>query len=1240
MLHGDHRKTEQHITDLKNPQRDSSRTANTAAADESTPRDQSYLSSITEQTKNLLNYDDNGHEQHAANTGRTTTHGEPVSSTHAANASHFERDPALQDIHTVDPKHSNAKYANYTYKSMVDPVITNRDVEESQRRVKEISRQKRDPLASKDAKHASGDYAGGASMGSGSAAADVDDRSSGSGGGLLGKLGFGHRKSKSEDASGAPGEADKTYNIPQESQYQTYFEEVPGNQQGYQKNAGVSGSAAGSRNVNIKSRSQGVDDGGKYAASNTMSNPASGTGFAESRNAYGSDTGYRNKDATNLSAQQGIRKAEGDDYTQDAGFTTGDNYTSKDSNTAKDSYGNKDSHGKYSYGSKDPYGVKESGFSTTQKQHSQKGAHNEDSRYLNKDTEGYGDRTYDSKQHVGEFHSEHSENQGVWSSITNYLGMGSNSEENEEGENYGYENQMPGGLNIQNRELSGAQEYEGYNGASGAGGAGLSNNAQGGSFEPSLSCPSGASPSENKRRAQQHQMKSQNFVSSQSQDQYYGVTPGANKSNTSGTTGAYAVLPSEGTRGTNAGTTGAATDSDRHAGNKHLDKKDVTSDLVTDSTPYRMVQNPKNEEYLKSKDSEGLKVNKKIGETAGYDNIQGGAYGTTGANQQFGQSTTSQPQGSKYLGKNQPGVDKSNTAATHGDNKLTDKSGVLLASPSRKGKNDGYYAGTKTKDQKASSGNMSGAGFASGNTTGYTSDNAFGAGYEHSGAGQNPSHSYERNTSQGFASESNKGFSGKDSKAGVAGTGTAVASGVTGQHAVKSSTGPGLAYSGDDAGITSNQVPGDIESKAKHASNLSPTSADRNYGGNGSDTYNGGTSGYQDYEENSGSFGNSASGASDSKGGQFVRDKNGKYDFKNNSAGQDATDEKYQDESLDKHKKSENQPLNKIKNLFTKDKKGKKDAAEKREVKEHGTVFGSQKSGQRHAEGSNYPGSRNSALGSDANYISGQGNNGSDAIYAGGSGTESYGTDANYASGTGGAVNYVGGSDKAYASDPSYTSGTGGFKVHDSNYSGGSSGNKAYNSDPTYTSGSGSKAYTSDPSYTSGTKVVYTSDPGYIGGAGSKAPSSGANYGSGSGTKTHASTANYASGSGKSNIAGGSKTHAPGSGYNHSSGSKNIAADPNYSLSASNKAFKDAEYANLSGARGKNSEYLGGAGGAGTIGSGSGGANYSTQNTPGAGNMGSNAYQNQQLDESSPNYEEGGQHHRKKSLIDTIKDKL
>ena len=1236
MLHGNHRTAEQHITDLKNPQRDSSRAANTAAVNESTPRDQSYLSSITEQTKNMLNSGDDDHGQHAAKTTTTTTHGGPVSSTHSADASHFERGPALQDIQTVDPKHSNAKYANYTYKSMVDPVITNKDVEESQRRVKEISRQKRDPVASKDAKHGSGDYAGGGSMGSGSgsAAADVDDRSSGSGSGLLGKLGFGHRKSKSDDAyqgSGAPGETDKTYNIPEDSQYQTYFEEVPGNQQGYQKNAPASGSAVDSRNVNIKSRSQGVDDGGDYSASNTMSNPATGTGFAESRNAYGGDAGYRSKDRTNLSAQQNMRKAEEGDYTQGAGFTTGDNYISKDPYTSKDSYGNKDTYGKYSYVTKDPYGAKDSGFSTTQEQDSQRGALNEDSGYLNKNTEGYGNKTYDSKQYSNEFHSEHNENQGVWSSITNYLGMGSNSEENEDGKNYGYENQMPGGLNIQDRE------HEGYNGASGAGGAGFSSNAQGGSFEPSLSCPSGASPSENKRRAQQHQMKSQNVVSSQDQDQYYGVTPGGNKTTTSGTRGAYSMLPSEGTRGTNAGTIGAATDSNRHTGNKYVDKKDVTSDLMTDSTPYRMVQNPKNEEYLKSKDSEGLKVNKKIGETAGYDNIQGGAYGTTDDNQQFGQNTASQPQGSKYLSKNQPDVDKSNIAATHGDSKLTDKSGVLLASPSRKGKNDGYYAGTKTKDHKAFSGNISGAGIGSGNTPGYKSGNASGAGYEHSGTGQIPSYSYGGETSQGFASESNK-ESGRDFKAGPAGTGTAIGSGVTGHHALKSSTNPGLAYSGNDAGINPNQVPGDIESKAKHTSNLSPTSADQNYGEHGSDNYNSGASGYQDYDEHSGSYGNSAFGASDDKGGQFVRDKDGKYDFKNKFASQDATDEKYQGENLDKHKKSENQPLNKIKNLFTKDKKGKKDATEKREVNEHGTVFGGQKSGQRHAEGSNYSGSRNAVSGSEANYDSGQGNKSydSDAIYAGGSGMEPYGSDANYGSGTGGAANYVGGSSN---------------KAYNSNYSGGSSGNKAYASDPTYASGSGSKAYTSDPSYTSGTgvtggtRVIYTSDPGYVGGVsgvGNKTPSSGANYGSGSGSggKTHASAANYASGSGKSNIAGGSKTHSPGSGYNHSSGGKNNATDPNYSLSASNKAFKDAEYANLSGARGKNSEYVGGIAGAGAVGSGAGGANYTTHNTPGAGNMSSNAYQNQQYDESSPNYEEAGQHHRKKSLIDTIKDKL
>lgn len=1214
MLHSEHRTKQRHAGDLTALQRDS----NLADADEvSTPRDQFYLESLTEHTKNLSSYHGDDQEHGSGTRGNYSTN-----ETSKANMKTPKEEDILEDIKTVDPNHTDSKYANYTYKSMVDPVITNRDVEESERRVKELSRQMRSPHATDDVKnhkgnkHTSAEYSGinsgsgtgaGASLGSGSGSGSYAENSDGvgsgsnHGNGFFSKLGFGHRKSKSEDtnqgATDTKDTNDVTYNMPSDSQYQAYFEEVP-DQQGTRRGADTT-----DRNVNIKSRAQKYNDGGNYVSPNAQRNVAAanaiaagaatgaptgevGEGFTASRNAYGDDYGYIDKDSTqykNASHQAVKNSGATDDNTQSKGFTdesthTGKIFSGKSFNRNKDSSKNEKLFGKKSSRTTEgTYRTGDPAYSSAvgQEQYNDPVSVVHDDEYYSTQNKGYGNLGSDYSKNYGEDQFNESmdrgnnDNQGVWSSITNYLGMGGNSEEQDsnhhsKGSNmegtYGYEDEMPGGLNLQNKSAYGSSGSKGYNNVSGYGGSG--GNSKEAAFEPSLIAPSGASPSENQQRAKQHYLKSQKAASSGDQ-QYYGSTHGEGDLYDLANTGSYnsSGIANRGLKGSADPSTGAVL----AGANEQSGKKDAASNQPTDSTPYRMVQNPKNEKYLKAKNADSLRVDKNAYDDSGYIDNQG-SQGRGYSNQFVSRAGNADMNtrshtydnhqdlaygedkgGKRHLesqrlsGKNQIGDADLTSTSNPIEGRNYGKTGVLSSS-SHSAKNDGYYAGTKTKNE-------------------YYKPNTAGTSSSPAGVAQPSNNLYGDDVYQELSSDA-KNYHGKSS---VGGT--------TGRSGRSSDMNNDLNYNHNDAttsGITSSainpdQAYGNPGSGSKYGTEASANLSGEDNGMQRNMGYsNVSGSNSQSYGQEAGGFGNSALD-SKAKGGQFVRDKDGKYDYKTTSGGKNiVTEPPVHDESeTGKHKKSENQGLSKIKNLFTgKDKKGKKEV-EKKDINEHGTVFGGSKSGQYNSEGSNFIGNKATVPeNSDANYTAGAGN-------------------------------------RAYASDSNYTSG---------NYISGRD-NRGYTTDENYTSGAGSRTHASDTNYSSGTATgrnkLYTSDANYVGGATSgKTQVQGSNYLSGRSDKANSSAGNYISGD---------KPY----GSHHIGGGKTHISDQDYSLSASNKAFKDAEYSHATG---------GGSGGNNSV------PTYDTSVSHAA------AHHGQQNDDSLPNYEEVGQHRRKKSLIESIKD--
>jgi hypothetical protein len=164
-------------------------------------------------------------------------------------------------------------------------------------------------------------------------------------------------------------------------------------------------------------------------------------------------------------------------------------------------------------------------------------------------------------------------------------------------------------------------------------------------YTANLTAPSGASKEENLKNAEYHRQRAHQMQESGQTYNAYGNAPmsGANATTnaTQSNTSNRGYQEAHGTHGTHG--TGQAS-------------HDVTADLAPESTPYRMVQNPRDAMHLKSEDTEGLKINKKMDhDTYGYSGAGAGAgagagYGSTtaGNNRQSNFSNTGNAGGSQH----------------------------------------------------------------------------------------------------------------------------------------------------------------------------------------------------------------------------------------------------------------------------------------------------------------------------------------------------------------------------------------------------------------------------------------------------------------------------------------------------------------------------------------------------------------------------------------------------------------
>lgn len=196
-------KTEARILNNSGSQNRNNNSIISESNNESTPRNQSYISQATEHAKNFL-FPENDNCKYP--------YPEEVSTDNLNNNNKINSTSNQNTTYNTNQNKSNLnnskKSGNYTYGSMVDSVITDKDVEESERRIHELAAEKRRGSISK-----SGQSSSIHNKNNNNSNSDTNK------GGFMSKLPFGHRKSKSEETNNSNNLNKKTYSIPDENQY-------------------------------------------------------------------------------------------------------------------------------------------------------------------------------------------------------------------------------------------------------------------------------------------------------------------------------------------------------------------------------------------------------------------------------------------------------------------------------------------------------------------------------------------------------------------------------------------------------------------------------------------------------------------------------------------------------------------------------------------------------------------------------------------------------------------------------------------------------------------------------------------------------------------------------------------------------------------------------------------------------------------------------------------------------------
>lgn len=577
------------------------------------PRDQSYLESVTEKAKHIFIGDDR--DQTSATRGEQSnyTYPDDESYTH-----HRKTGSDDMNIRTVKPG-SNEVYANYTYSSMVDPVIDDHDVAQSEQKVRELSHRKASAEQNKDQTQKE-------------ISSDSNSHSHKTGSSLLGK--FSNKKDKSgdfdEQSQYKPGEY--------ASQKQGYYDDESYDQSN-------TGYGVSDRNADIKHRHHGDTSSSKHpSVLDPEANKINASRYdaetdSTTKHSYGGSTAkaapvsYRNVTEDPSHAR---------DYNPGHANVSGSTYSGRTEGQSSTEVGD------YNHSSLNPG------------QHRYRNSEPSDGEFpdeMRSDSKGkyYDDEVIDDDDNAT--NTNHSgESQGVISSIKNYLGIGETSESHshtyhDKTSQHGWvsdtqtADQMPGGIDVNAQPLGNknrsnvaetgteddAQVFSNYSHSRGT--ANLSAPPKStttsatprfGEYsgkhpecKPSLVAPAGSNTDENYKNAMMHKKhaEQEHTKGNSSRAADIGMSSNMEKSVT------VAAIPQTGTHS-------------RVKENSH----DVGSDLMPESTPYRMVQNPSNNMYLKSEDPHDLKVKDKH---AGKSPNTSGATSYKGAGNTGGQSSNS-----------------------------------------------------------------------------------------------------------------------------------------------------------------------------------------------------------------------------------------------------------------------------------------------------------------------------------------------------------------------------------------------------------------------------------------------------------------------------------------------------------------------------------------------------------------------------------------------------------------------
>ncbi|TID30755.1 hypothetical protein CANINC_000671 [Pichia inconspicua] len=643
---------------------------------------------IIDQSKNVLNYSSIPEGTHHGNQARYPY---PDEETPGPSMGEIQKQSS-----NLDSNKGNTKYANYHYSSLVDPVVDDSKVRESEMKINQYAQQKKFEESQRE----------------------VPENDSGSGGGgssFLRRLSTGK---KNKDGSKAGKDEDVNY--------ETYYDE---NRDSYVSTPG--------RQSDVKTRHTGIQPGMDSTAAGNYKVETEGLGYG----------GYTSQDPKIV--QKNVSTVYGGDNLEDS--TPGLNRTELTNSGFREDV---DDYDDYPEDIKQQQrDMKEKSTGNHQKHENENGGllstignylgitsdNNEDDFY-NDDVAGKDRITQKEPTDmpgglVGGFDSNVDDNTGL------------------QRKNVANTNTYKDDLNSR----SGVVETMGVVGTShGAGhgdGSGFSSKklqSEREPFQSDLAHPSGSSPEKNYQNAQYHHQREElehrgvlkdhqrrRSYDDEAADLKAAMAYSGGKSPTTTTRNTFGTHESQRTKANPIGedsakyntsggvllASGGDFGKSKDASGGDLGKsKDVTTDLKTESAPYRLAQNPENKRYLQEKDSSELKSDKRLTddkERATGNKIQGEnggkSYLTNAAEDRrtYGQSYTTDGIDSGIGYANAPTDKKSSNLDTSRNAKLSrdagyedfDKlAGGESTDPPQITEDGGYYAGTRTKMNKSLSG--------------------------------------------------------------------------------------------------------------------------------------------------------------------------------------------------------------------------------------------------------------------------------------------------------------------------------------------------------------------------------------------------------------------------------------------------------------------------------------------------------------------------------------------------------